>query len=223
MQLFVRGLDGASSVLELPAEAPASQLKLAVQVWIIDHCSCTVYALALFVSSIAVFVPVSSRRYMAMMPSDTLLSSLQELCGIPAPAQILRFSSRILQDGRSLSSQGLCQDSTVQVTARLLGGKGGFGALLRGQGRDGKITTNFDACRDLSGRRIRYQTAEEKLQKWKEEEKERELEKVAMKHLKEQAKKEKLEQQAQVCICCWCTGMQHACTHVGMCVRAVTW
>lgn len=27
------------------------------------------------------------------------------------------------------------------------------GALLRGQGRDGKITDNFDAMRDLSGRR----------------------------------------------------------------------
>lgn len=106
----------------------------------------------------------------------------------------------------------------MQVTARLLGGKGGFGALLRGQGRDGKITTNFDACRDLSGRRIRYQTAEEKLQKWKEEEKERELEKVAMKHLKEQAKKEKLEQQAQVGICCLAVAQDAACVLGGLCV-----
>ncbi|RKP35246.1 telomere stability and silencing-domain-containing protein, partial [Dimargaris cristalligena] len=38
----------------------------------------------------------------------------------------------------------------------LRGGKGGFGSMLRAQG--GKMathkTTNFDACRDLSGRRL---------------------------------------------------------------------
>lgn len=34
----------------------------------------------------------------------------------------------------------------------LPGGKGGFGSLLRASGRVAK-TTNFDACRDLSGRR----------------------------------------------------------------------
>ena len=40
---------------------------------------------------------------------------------------------------------------------RLPGGKGGFGSMLRAQG--GKMaahkTTNFEACRDLSGRRLK--------------------------------------------------------------------
>ena len=82
---------------------------------------------------------------------------------MPCEDQLLVCGSRQLLDEAPLSSQGVAADSTVHVTSRLLGGKGGFGALLRGQGRDGKITTNFDACRDLSGRRIRHQTAEEKL------------------------------------------------------------
>jgi hypothetical protein len=45
----------------------------------------------------------------------------------------------------------------VKSTFRLLGGKGGFGALLRG-GPTGivfKKTTNFSSCRDLNGRRLR--------------------------------------------------------------------
>jgi hypothetical protein len=33
---------------------------------------------------------------------------------------------------------------------RLRGGKGGFGSLLRGAGKQ-KLTDNFDACRDLHG------------------------------------------------------------------------
>ena len=35
------------------------------------------------------------------------------------------------------------------------GGKGGFGSLLRSMNPKKQPTDNFDACRDLSGRRIR--------------------------------------------------------------------
>ncbi|KAI9024438.1 telomere stability and silencing-domain-containing protein [Phycomyces nitens] len=40
---------------------------------------------------------------------------------------------------------------------RLLGGKGGFGSMLRAQGgrMNAQKTTNFEACRDLQGRRIK--------------------------------------------------------------------
>lgn len=40
---------------------------------------------------------------------------------------------------------------------RLRGGKGGFGSMLRAQGgrMNAQKTTNFEACRDLQGRRIR--------------------------------------------------------------------
>jgi hypothetical protein len=80
----------------------------------------------------------------------------------------------------------------------LLGGKGGFGALLRGQGRDGKITDNFDACRDLSGRRIRHVEAEKKMKGWQKEAQERELEKVALAHMKQMAKDAKRQKHHQV-------------------------
>jgi hypothetical protein len=56
----------------------------------------------------------------------------------------------------------------VDVHVGLCGGKGGFGALLRGGpgGLRTRKTTNFEACRDLSGRRLRHAQAEEKLKKW---------------------------------------------------------
>jgi hypothetical protein len=110
----------------------------------------------------------------------------------------LTNNGRILQDNQTLAASGLQADSTVHVLLRLCGGKGGFGALLRGQGRDGKITDNFDACRDLSGRRIRHVEAEKKLKEWEMDSKERELEKLAMKHMKEMAKQAKRQRDLEV-------------------------
>jgi hypothetical protein len=45
----------------------------------------------------------------------------------------------------------------IKLNGRLLGGKGGFGSMLRAQGgrMSSKKSTNFDACRDLSGRRLK--------------------------------------------------------------------
>lgn len=45
-----------------------------------------------------------------------------------------------------------------RVRGRILGGKGGFGTLLKGQSRQAgaKATTHFGACRDLQGRRLRH-------------------------------------------------------------------
>ncbi|KAJ1675597.1 hypothetical protein EV182_000961 [Spiromyces aspiralis] len=52
-----------------------------------------------------------------------------------------------------------CDDSFRQVMAcrRVCGGKGGFGSMLRSQGgkMSSKKITNFDSCRDLSGRRLK--------------------------------------------------------------------
>lgn len=54
----------------------------------------------------------------------------------------------------------------------LLGGKGGFGSLLRGATTKvgAKKTTNFSASRDLSGRRMRHVEAERQLQQWQQQE-----------------------------------------------------
>lgn len=43
----------------------------------------------------------------------------------------------------------------VQLHVRVLGGKGGFGSMLRAIGARIEKTTNHEACRDLSGRRMR--------------------------------------------------------------------
>lgn len=44
----------------------------------------------------------------------------------------------------------------LEVCARILGGKGGFGANLRAAGgrMNASKSTNFDSCRDLNGRRL---------------------------------------------------------------------
>lgn len=76
------------------------------------------------------------------------------------------------------------------VLLRLRGGKGGFGSLLRGAATKAgqKKTNNFDACRDMSGRRLRHVNAEKKLEEWKAEAEERRLEKIAEDFLKKKVK-----------------------------------
>ena len=54
-----------------------------------------------------------------------------------------------------------------------MGGKGGFGSLLRSMKPKAKGNENFDACRDLSGRRLRTvqnETRMKELQQKQEEE-----------------------------------------------------
>ncbi|KAJ3071228.1 hypothetical protein HDU98_005641 [Podochytrium sp. JEL0797] len=64
---------------------------------------------------------------------------------------------------------------TSSSPLRLRGGKGGFGSMLRAQG--GKMasqkTTNFEACRDLSGRRLKTVNDAKKIADYKESEPER--------------------------------------------------
>ncbi|KAI9342528.1 telomere stability and silencing-domain-containing protein [Obelidium mucronatum] len=58
---------------------------------------------------------------------------------------------------------------------RLRGGKGGFGSMLRAQGgrMASQKTTNFEACRDLSGRRLKTVNDAKKIADYKEAEPER--------------------------------------------------
>jgi Silencing defective 2 N-terminal ubiquitin domain len=60
--------------------------------------------------------------------------------------------------------------ASVTVISCLKGGKGGFGTLLKGQSKQAgaKRTTDFGACRDLQGRRLRHVNDEIKLRKWRE-------------------------------------------------------
>ena len=72
------------------------------------------------------------------------------------------YGGRQLRDTKAISEYGIGRDSTLYLVLRLLGGKGGFGALLR-SGARGSKTENFDACRDLSGRRLRHVNADKQL------------------------------------------------------------
>ncbi|KAG8511807.1 Replication stress response regulator SDE2 [Galemys pyrenaicus] len=74
-------------------------------------------------------------------------------------------------------------DDTVQHGAvynlepRLRGGKGGFGSMLRALGAQIEKTTNREACRDLSGRRLRDVNHEKAMAEWVKQQAEREAEK----------------------------------------------
>lgn len=67
-------------------------------------------------------------------------------------------------------------NNVVRLSARLIGGKGGFGSMLRAIGAQIEKTTNREACRDLSGRRLRDINEEKRLRKWLEGQEDREKE-----------------------------------------------
>ncbi|XP_042865595.1 replication stress response regulator SDE2-like isoform X1 [Penaeus japonicus] len=75
------------------------------------------------------------------------------------------------------SSSVVSEDETVTATLRLPGGKGGFGSMLRAIGAQIEKTTNREACRDLSGRRLRDINEEKRLKEFisKKSEREREV------------------------------------------------
>ncbi|CAM6100615.1 unnamed protein product [Calypogeia fissa] len=112
--------------------------------------------------------------------------------GVPGDLQRLVSGTRELGSGSCLvaGADGFFPSCTLLL--RLRGGKGGFGSLLRGAATKAgqKKTSNFDACRDMSGRRLRHVNAEKKLKEWKADAKERDLEKTAEEFLKKQRKVE---------------------------------
>ncbi|CAI0442134.1 unnamed protein product [Linum tenue] len=112
-----------------------------------------------------------------------------EITRIPVQSQRLVSGGRQLDDDSVVSTP----ECSVQLLLGLRGGKGGFGSLLRGAATKAgqKKTNNFDACRDMSGRRLRHVNAEKRLEEWKAGEAERRLEKVADDFLKKNAKKHK--------------------------------
>jgi len=79
----------------------------------------------------------------------------------------LLLNQKVLQDNDVLHGEL----PPIHVFARILGGKGGFGSLLRGATiRVGqKKTSNFNACRDLNGRRLRHVNTEKAIQQWESE------------------------------------------------------
>ncbi|KAL5563518.1 hypothetical protein UlMin_033265 [Ulmus minor] len=126
--------------------------------------------------------------------ADEIKNRLYKITKIPPHHQRLVTGTRQLHGNSVISCAGdAVHFPSVWLTLRLRGGKGGFGSLLRGAATKAgqKKTSNFDACRDMSGRRLRHVNAEKRLEEWKAEEEGRRLEKKADEFLKKMAKKGK--------------------------------
>ncbi|XP_018493669.1 replication stress response regulator SDE2 isoform X1 [Galendromus occidentalis] len=77
-------------------------------------------------------------------------------------------------------------NETFDLCCRLRGGKGGFGSMLRAIGAQIEKTTNREACRDLSGRRLRAINDERRARHYARLKAQREIE-------REQKRRKKLE------------------------------
>ncbi|KAM8707242.1 hypothetical protein ACLKA7_011351 [Drosophila subpalustris] len=94
----------------------------------------------------------------------------------------------LIRNGKRLSERDNNEHETgsIHCILRELGGKGGFGSMLRAIGAQIEKTTNREACRDLSGRRLRDINEEKRVRAWLEKQGERERE-------AEERKKRKIE------------------------------
>ncbi|XP_011875133.1 PREDICTED: protein SDE2 homolog isoform X2 [Vollenhovia emeryi] len=117
---------------------------------------------------------------------DTPISVRELKRGIEDATNLSRDEYYILHNGRLLQEGDVCPDGHATVVPRLLGGKGGFGSMLRAIGAQIEKTTNREACRDLSGRRLRDINEEKRLKAWIEKQTKRQKEAV-------ERKKKKLE------------------------------
>lgn len=133
-------------------------------------------------------------------PSSTIAGSLLQqqivtILRIPAEAFLIVTGTRVINPHTFLYASNDGFYPSCILLLRLRGGKGGFGSLLRGAATKAghKKTSNFNACRDMSGHRLRHVNAGKKLREWKAQDKERELEKTANEFLKKQVKQKKDE------------------------------
>jgi len=128
----------------------------------------------------AKFVPVST-EILARCASEVVAYFREALCsaiGLDDEDDLrVLYAERELCDGDEKQEEAFKgklesgKPCVVRVLFRLLGGKGGFGALLRKQANKGKKTKNFDAMRDLTGRRLRHSTAVDRIKEWMEKQK----------------------------------------------------
>ncbi|KAF7992451.1 hypothetical protein HCN44_001776 [Aphidius gifuensis] len=91
-----------------------------------------------------------------------------------------------LKNGRTVEDDEQLLQGSLTILPKLVGGKGGFGSMLRAIGAQIEKTTNREACRDLSGRRLRDINEEKRLKAWMEKKDTRKEEAV-------ERKKKKLE------------------------------
>ncbi|KAI4518313.1 hypothetical protein K525DRAFT_259740 [Schizophyllum commune Loenen D] len=113
---------------------------------------------------------------------------------LPSAEDVVLSTARgVLPDGDALVSD-LGSLVTLRLSARLLGGKGGFGSQLRAAGgrMSSQKTSNNDSCRDLNGRRLSTIKEAKRLAEYLESEPERAAAKAEAQKAKLQALERKL-------------------------------
>ena len=104
---------------------------------------------------------------------------IEEEKGVPASSLAFYYNGKRVADGQELD-----QFATLDASLVVLGGKGGFGSMLRALGTQIQKTTNKEACRDLSGRRLRDINEEKRLKNYVNNQAERERERAEKKEAK---------------------------------------
>jgi len=110
---------------------------------------------------------------------ETLKEEIYRLTNLPEDSFLLYRGLKRLED-----TDRIKDGDVVHVHCTLNGGKGGFGSMLRAIGAQIEKTTNKEACRDLSGRRLRDINEEQRLKKWIAKQAEREKEREERKRLR---------------------------------------
>lgn len=108
--------------------------------------------ISLFDGSAPICIPVNEHNNTV----EQIKYSLYNMTSIPVQDQVLNsLGGLMLMDNDAFDLEH--STHLINLSGRLLGGKGGFGSMLRAQGgrMNAQKTTNFEACRDLQGRRIK--------------------------------------------------------------------
>ncbi|KAM6433303.1 splicing regulator SDE2 [Rhynochetos jubatus] len=121
--------------------------------------------------------PSASRAQPFLLPAGGglvrgLLRHRALALNIPEDSLYVKCNGRLVNDEDALQN-----GAVYSLEPRLCGGKGGFGSMLRALGAQIEKTTNREACRDLSGRRLRDVNHEKAMAEWVKQQAEREAEK----------------------------------------------
>lgn len=113
-------------------------------------------------------------KKMCILPALVWTQEIE--CIVNSAFKITSEQYYFLSKGKKLNKSEIVDDGVVYAVPRLCGGKGGFGSMLRAIGAQIEKTTNREACRDLSGRRLRDINQEQRLKNWIAQQAERERE-----------------------------------------------
>ncbi|KAF7688282.1 replication stress response regulator SDE2 isoform X1 [Silurus meridionalis] len=124
-----------------------------------------------------VFVVFPSLRFSPFPVQDN--ATVRDLIRLFTPGEgISDVDFYIKKNGRISGGDERLQPGAVyRIEPRLRGGKGGFGSMLRALGAQIEKTTNREACRDLSGRRLRDVNHEKEMAEWLKKQADRDAEK----------------------------------------------